>query len=267
MIASLPMYLLPQIEAATEAWWQGLARAFRAAGIKDVPDRLEQVPDRWRQWASPDLLLSQSCGYPLRHDFADLLQPVATPCYRADGCDGPTYLSVISVAEGNPADSITDLRGKRAAINGWDSQSGMSALRAVVAPYHENGRFFGDVIETGSHRDSMAAVQQGKADVAAIDCVSYALALRHAPDKAAGLRVLTHSPAVPALPYVTHIHRDPDTVARLREGLAAAIADPDLADVRDTLLIDDFAVLAVDDYAPIDRMQDEAIARGYPQIA
>ncbi|MEM7121967.1 MAG: PhnD/SsuA/transferrin family substrate-binding protein [Pseudomonadota bacterium] len=267
MIASLPMYLLPQIEGATAAWWQGLARAFRAVGIQDVPDRLEQVPDRWRQWSSPDLLLSQSCGYPLRHDFADHLQPVATPCYRADGCDGPTYLSVIVVAEDSPAAVIADLSGKRAAINGWDSQSGMSALRAVVAPHHENGRFFGEVIETGSHRDSMAAVQTGKADVAAIDCVSYALALRHAPDKAAGLRVLTQSPAVPALPYVTHIHRDQNTVARLRDGLAAAIADPDLAAVRDALLIDDFAVLTVEDYAPIDRMQDEAIARGYPQIS
>ena len=267
MIASLPMYALPEVQAATDAWWQGLVRAFRAAGLDDVPDILDQDGDRLQHWASPDLLLSQSCGYPLRHAFADHLQPVATPCYRADGCDGPTYLSVIIVAEDNPAAGIADLRGKRAAINGWDSQSGMSALRAVVAPHHRDGRFFGEVIVSGGHGLSLAAVREGKADVAAIDCVTYALAERHAPNMVDGVRVLMRSPAVPALPYVTHIGHPVETVARMREGLAAAIADPDLADVRDTLLIGDFAVLTVDDYAPIDRMQDEAIARGYPQIS
>ena len=72
---------------------------------------------------------------------------------------------------------------------------------------------------------------------------------------------------MPALPYVTHIARDGDTVQRLRDGLAAAVADPNLASVRDDLLIDDFRVLTVADYAPIDAMEQDAAARGYPQIS
>jgi ABC-type phosphate/phosphonate transport system substrate-binding protein len=266
MIASLPMYALPQLAAATDAWWQGLARAFRAEGITDVPERLDLTGNRLEHWASPDLLLSQSCGYPLRHDFAGHLRPVATPCYRAPGCTGPTYQSVIVVVETDPATSIEDLFGRRAVINGWDSQSGMSALRAVAAPHHRDGRFFGDVAVTGNHWASMAAVRDGKADIAAIDCVTYELTARHAPDLIRGLRILMASPPVPALPYVTALARDDDTVARLRAGLHRAIADPSLGAVRDDLLIGNFAVLETDDYAPIDEMERWAAEQGYPQI-
>jgi ABC-type phosphate/phosphonate transport system substrate-binding protein len=266
MIASLPMYALPQVAAATDAWWQGLARALRAEGIANVPDRLDLSGNRLAHWASPDLLLSQSCGYPLRHDFAGYLRPVATPCYRAPGCAGPTYQSVIVVAEADPAASMEDLFVRRAVINGWDSQSGMSALRAVAAPHHRDGRFFADVAVTGNHWASMAAIREGRADVAAIDCVTYALTARHAPDLVEDLRILTTSPSVPALPYVTAISRDDETVARLRAGLRQAVDDPSLSAVRDDLLIEDFAILETADYEPIDVMERQAAERGYPQI-
>jgi ABC-type phosphate/phosphonate transport system substrate-binding protein len=266
MIASLPMYALPDVMAQTEAWWQGLARAFRSEGIAEVPDSLDLGTSRFEHWASPDLLLSQSCGYPLRHDFAGFLRPVATPCYRAEGCAGPSYVSVIAVREDDPAGAMPEFFGRRAAINGWDSHSGMSALRSLAAPYHRGGHFFSEVAVTGSHWASMAAVREGKTDIAAIDCVTYALTSRHAPGRVVGLRILTTSAAVPALPYVTSLTRDDETVRRLRAGIAKAIADPSLGSVRDDLLIADFAVLDSDDYAPIDVMEREATARGYPRI-
>ncbi len=39
--------------------------------------------------------------------------------------------------------------------------SGMLALKTVVAPLSRNGRFFGRVIESGSHLASMRAVADG----------------------------------------------------------------------------------------------------------
>jgi hypothetical protein len=46
MIATLPMYDWPQLRSSTDAWWAGLARHLRAAGI-DAPDRLTRsdAPD------------------------------------------------------------------------------------------------------------------------------------------------------------------------------------------------------------------------------
>ena len=61
-VASLPMYDLPEVTAATDAWWAGLARAMRREGLSDVPDRLTRGPDVAELWRASDLLFSQTCG-------------------------------------------------------------------------------------------------------------------------------------------------------------------------------------------------------------
>src|SRR5690606_6754530 len=106
MLASLPMYDLPEVAAATAAWWQGLARAFRAEGLADVPGRLATAPALPGHWRDPALLFSQTCGFPLTHGLAGALRLVATPCYRAAGCDGARYRSFLVVAGDSPTRSI-----------------------------------------------------------------------------------------------------------------------------------------------------------------
>ena len=64
------------------------------------------------------------------------------------------------------------------------------ALRGLVAPLARNGTFFVDRLICGSHRGSLAALQSGAADIAAIDCVSLAGFRRHDPDLLRGLRVV-----------------------------------------------------------------------------
>src|SRR5262249_23278469 len=131
-IASLPMYDLPETGEATVALWRGLARHFRRAGIADVPEAMARKPKLPAHWLSPDLLFSQTCGYPFRRTVKDRVQLVATPCYAAEGCEGPTYRSVVVVPADSPARSLADLSGARVAFNGMDSQSGYNALRALV---------------------------------------------------------------------------------------------------------------------------------------
>jgi hypothetical protein len=82
---------------ATDAWWAGLARHLRAAGI-EAPDRLTRSDAPAIQWRRPDLVVSQTCGYPLVHAFKDQLEVLATPVYAAEGCSGPHYSSLIVVA-------------------------------------------------------------------------------------------------------------------------------------------------------------------------
>jgi ABC-type phosphate/phosphonate transport system substrate-binding protein len=237
LLAGLPMYDLPEVRAATDAWWRGLARAFRRLGIADVPERLSRNIARERMWRAPRLLFSQTCGFPFTHAFAGQLELVATPCYGAAGCGGPDYLSLIVVREDEPARALVELRGRVVAINGPGSHSGCSILRAMAAPLAGGRRFFGRTVVTGSHRASIAAVARGAADLAAIDCVLYALLERHAPHALAGVRVLTRSPPAPGLPYVTHTSQPADMLERVRAGLFEALADPSLAGCRDALLI------------------------------
>ena len=261
------MYDLPEAAEATAALWHGLARHFREAGIEDVPSDFVRKPALPDHWLSPDLLYSQTCGYPLRHAIRGKVRLVATPCYEAPGCEGASYRSIVLVPKASSARTLADLRGARIAFNGADSQSGYNVLRFITAPLAQEGRFFGETIETGAHAASLAAVAAGKADAAAIDCVSLALFRRYGRAGVQEVRDLCATPAAPSLPYVTAGIADADRLARLRQGLRRAMADPALAATRKELLLKDVMLLPDSAYERIDEMEQAAISRGYPVLA
>lgn len=266
MLATLPMYDLPVLRGATDAWWQGLARALRSQGIEGVPERLqrgESAGDLARRGA---LLIGQCCGYDLIRNGA-LLRAVATPVYDSPHCAGPEYCSVIVVAEDSAAQDLAALRGGICVINGRASHSGHTALRQAVAPLAEGRRFFAEVLESGAHSASLEWVRSGRADCTSVDCVTYALLARHLPDTVLGLRVLATTERAPGLPYVTAADSGPDLLARLRAGLAEALQAADLAALRQDLLIAGFEVLPEGAYDRIREMEAAADARSYPVLA
>ncbi len=269
-VAGLPMYDLAELRGAHETFWAAIAKRLRAAGIDDAPGTLVWGRNVDDLWSDPELLFSQCCGFDLVGAHAARLRPIATPRYRAPGCAGSDYASLVVVAADSDAAALADLRGRVCAINGRGSHSGMNALRALVAPLSENGRFFSAVIESGGHLASLALVASGRADVAAIDCVTHALLARHRPAALAGTRVLCRTAPAPALPFVTRAGIDDETVAILRAALREAVeddADAALAAARSDLLLEGIEVLPADAYARIAAFEAEARALGYPEIA
>ena len=224
MLASLPMYDWPEVREATDALWHAMASRLQ------VDIQLTRSPDAATLWRTPDLLLSQTCGYPLTHEFRGRLSYVATPHYQADGCDGPNYCSIVFAREKS---SLSAFRGMRAAINTRDSMSGMLALRLVTAPLASGEPFLSEEIYSGSHRASMEMVRVGAADVCAIDAVCVALAKQHCPADLLGLVEIARSPSVPGLPFVTR-QADPKP---LQAALIDVMHDPKLQDVRHALLL------------------------------
>lgn len=263
----LPMYDLPELRSITDAWWAGLAAHLRTAGVRGLPSEPERPGHPAELWLACDLGLAQTCGYPLTHELAGRVAYVATPCYQAAGCSGPSYRSLILVRGDDPAWQLAALRGRRAAVNAWDSQSGMSALRHAIAPLAQGRPFFDTVIETGGHRESLVALQAGAVDVAAVDCVTFALLQRVAPIEVAGLRRIAWSRPAPGLPLVTRGDAAPRTIAALRRGLTAACADPALAEPRRALLLEAVEVLPADGYDELLTMERDAVAAGYPRLA
>lgn len=260
------MYALPELAPITAAWWKGVRLHVSLAGGPLLPEVSEHDGDEESLWLSPTLALAQSCGYPLTHRLAGKVRYVATFCHGVPGCHGADYSSLILVHDDDPAASPADLRGYRAAINSWDSHSGMNALRHAVAAFATNGRFFGEVQVSGSHRASLARLRCGQADVAAVDCVTYALLGTVAPEELRGLRVLARSAAAPGLPLITRGAAPPAEIAALRRGLASALADPDLEPLRRGLLLTGMEVLAPDAYGRICVLEREAQAAGYPRL-
>lgn len=265
MLANLCMYDFPEVRAATNAWWRAIAAALRRAGLDDVPESLTWDADI-DVLHSPELLLTQTCGYPLTHSLAGFVSLVATPAYAADGCRGVDYCSFIVVSEDNGAAGLQDLRGGVCTYNGRDSQSGYNSLRAALAPIAGGDAFFSRVVKSGGHQLSIGMVAGGKADVCAVDCVTYGMLARHRPGALSGTRVLASTQSAPGLPYVTRAGVDEDYLRRLRDGLSDAFADPQLTEVRASLMLAGMQVLDYDAYGCIDDMENAARAAGYAHI-
>ncbi len=265
-IASLPMYDLPEAAQHTDTLWRGLATAMRKAGLDNVPESLTRGEDHTATWDSPELLFSQTCGYPLTHAYRGRLSLVATPVYAAPGCQGTSYCSFVMVRRDDSAVTIADLRGRVAAVNSEDSQSGYSALRSVVAPESGGGAFFSRVLVSGSHAKSLELVASGKADVCAVDCVTHALLARYRPKAVEALRRFCDTPSAPALPFVTCADMTTDDLERIRSALRAAFDDAGLAETRAALLLDSTEVLSLSAYDRILEMEREAQALGYPVV-
>ncbi len=118
-------------------------------------------------------------------------------------------------ANGAPLIPLDLIRGKRFAYNSLDSMSGIIALTRDLEAMGRGLDVFSELMETGAHRASIAAVAEGRADFAAIDCRSWALARRFRP-KASELSVVGWTGRRKGLPYVTGANTPADLVARLR---------------------------------------------------
>jgi ABC-type phosphate/phosphonate transport system substrate-binding protein len=259
------MYDFPQLTGATDALWSAIAARLTERGVA-APTALTRGVPLDDLWADPALLLAQTCGYPLVTTLAGRVALVATPCYRADGCDGAWYRSAIVVRASDSASSLADLRGRRCAVNSVTSNSGMNVLRAAVAPLAQGGKFFGTIVMTGGHAASLRAVAAGDADVAAIDCVTWAHLRQLCPQDTARLRVLDWSAATPGLPLITSRLTDAPTRTSLLGALDDVARDPALAPARSALRLEGFEALTPGAYDTVLTLERAAQAAGYPEL-
>lgn len=230
MLATLPMYDWPEVRDATDLFWSALAKELGESGTLN---RLINYADAWLQ---PDLVFSQTCSYPFTHQLRGRVTYVATPHYNVDGCDGPNYSSILFGREAKP---LAAYRGCHTAISTTDSMSGMLALHLATAKLAANGPFFATQSISGGHVNSLIMVQDGKADLCAIDCVCVALARTYRPQLLEGLVEVGRSPSVPGLPIITQA----GNVAALRSALQVVFADEPLKQACKTMLLSGYSVL------------------------
>ncbi len=258
------MYDLPELRPATDALWAAIAARLRDRGVA-APEALSRSTDLPALWTDRRLLLGQTCGYPLVTSLAGKVALIATPAYLAEGCDGAFYRSAVVVRASDNAGSLADLRGRRCAVNDAASNSGMNVLRAAIAPLANGAaRFFAETIMTGAHAASVTAVADGRADVAAIDCVTWAHLQHWRPEAAGKLRVLTWTEATPGLPLIAAAATSDETRSALAGALEDVAADPALAEMRAALLLEGFVRVAAAAYGRIVALERAAVLAGYP---
>lgn len=260
-IAALPMYnVTPALAAEWRAWLSDVLRvAAPHAALVDPGDDLHAL------WRRPELLISQTCGYPLVNGLQRQVQLIATPQFDAPGCIGAAYSSVLVARADATFDTLAACRGARAAYNQDDSNSGMNVFRHAVAPLAHDGKFFAEVVRTGSHLGSLRAVADNLADVASIDCVTFAFVRDELPELAERVREIGRTAASPGLPLIAAHDVPYDQIVALRAALDEALAICPQRAAR--LRLKGFASLSFDDYARITQLENEARAVGYPRLA
>ena len=265
-VASMPMYDLPEVRSSLDSLWAGFVRHLKRQGLNNIPEKIVHGKNLTDLWNDPELWFSQCCGYDIVRGFASKLRPIATPHYGASGCRDADYASTIVVSENCKSDDVLDMFGAICVVNGFESHSGANSLKALVAPKNRGGSFFASVKVSGAHVSSLEMIRGGSADVAAIDCVTYALLESYRPEALAGIRRLGLTYRAPAIPYITRREVDDDTVARLQTAIFNAFADPHLTVTRQALYLKSIEILPLSAYRRITDFAEFAKKQGYPQL-
>lgn len=244
LVANARMYAVtPAVKAA---WQDLLAYVARAADVPlsyvdhAAPAPLEEL------WTRADLGAAFMCGFPFAS--ADVKpQLLAAPVLSPPRYGGkPQYCTDLVVRADSAFARLSDTFGRRIGWTVEHSQSGYQAVRrhleAQRATYAE---WVGPLV---TPRAVIAAVLDDRIDVGPLDSYVHDLLKRHEPETAAKLRVIestamTPNPVLVASPGVAG-----DAVARLRDALLSCDAVPELAAVRDALLLSRFAAVAPADY-------------------
>lgn len=214
----------------------------------------------------PDLLLGHTCGYPLMMQLHEAVLPVCLPCFDVPGVNGKLYSSQFIVPADSDIESLQQCRDKVVAINNNNSNSGMNVLRYALAKIGARPGYFSQVLMSGGHFASLEAVAANRAQLAAVDCVTYQLIADQHPQLVTKIRVIGYSAQTCGLPFVVPASRysKQRCEAYLKALNQALTRLP--ADSTKILHLDRFESVTLEDYQSIIELENFAIDNGYAQL-
>lgn len=248
--------------------WQALFDEFwRIHQNSETIDQQLRFDTDFELLRQPQMQLGHTCGYPLMKYLQTDCFPVCVPLFLVEGCHGKFYASHFIVPADSGINSLADCRNHIVAMNGADSNSGMNVLRHAISQLETHAPFFSSVLVSGSHLNSVKAVANGEADLAAIDGVSFALINDEWPELTRRVKTIGFSEATCGLPlvmpYSEHkIIRSRDITRVLNQALSALSTQH-----KNTLHLAGFESVGFEDYQSIIDLETSAITAGYPQLA
>jgi ABC-type phosphate/phosphonate transport system substrate-binding protein len=250
------MYVAPpRVREAQEQWLTRVLEILSATRLDAQALDLKQL------WLSPQLLLTQTCGYPLMKILRGQVQVVGRPVYQLPHSAGGNHCSLIVARADDPRQRLEDFRGSHGLLNAQDSNSGMNLFRHTLAPLQRDGQFFAQVSLTGGHRNSLVAIKAGEGDLAAIDSVTFDYLARDRSEEIAGVKVIARTASGPCLPYVTRIGADAQAI---REAMNQALKD--LPEVAAVLAIAEVLPASEADYQVLLQYERAAMDMGITQL-
>ncbi len=264
LVANARMYAATPDAAAAWAELFGWAAARSGVALAVLP---HPAPAPMAAlWGRPDLGAAFMCGRPWTR-AAPRPVPVAAPVPSPARYGGlPRYCTDIAVrADGGHA-TLEDTFGGRIGYTIEESHSGFNAPRHHLLRYRTAARprlYASSVGPLLTPRGVVDALLDGRIDAGPLDGYSLDLMRRDPADPSHRLRVVASTDFAPIPMLVASPGTPAGAVERLREAFLAVGAEPELAGVRERLLLAGFAPVEPDAYRVLEAWDRDAVEAGY----
>ncbi len=202
-------------------------------------------PERFVQLDAYQIDVGWICSTPYVRRVDELklkLELLAAPVMAAPRYQNrPVYFSDVVVRSDSRFRTFDDLRGATWAYNEPSSHSGYHCVRWFLAERNLDGRFLGQVTQSGAHANSLNLILSDEVDASAIDATVLEMRLAHEPALRERIRVIDVIGPSPIPPYVigqhvpealrqalrhalTHMHEDAQGQAILQQGQLSRFA-------------------------------------------
>lgn len=205
------------------------------------------------------------CGLPFaryNRTVPNQLQTIAAPVMQAARYQNdPVYFSDVIVNASSNLKTFAQLANKTFCYNDPGSNSGYHLLRYWLMQEQYPTTLFSQVLQSGSHQQSIRWVIDGKADCAAIDSTVLEQSFRQTPQLVQQLRVIESIGPAPMPPIVVAQRLGKDWIKRLQ----AALLQPDL-ELQEQMQqagVQRFVAVQSESYAALAQMYDRAEQAGY----
>src|SRR5260370_39979343 len=183
-------------------------------------------------WSRPDLACAFMCGFPFAL-AAQKPRPVAAPvAARALVPGQPVYATRLVVRADSKFGSLEDTFGGRLGYTVEDSHSGYNALRHHLLPYFQKRgerlyqRSIGPLF---TPRRVIEALLGDDIDVGPLDSYALDLMLRHEPDLAPRIRIVSTTELAP-IPFLVAAPTCPDGIVSALQGVLAKFGETPACD-------------------------------------
>jgi phosphonate transport system substrate-binding protein len=170
----------------------------------------------------------------------------------------PVYFSDVVTRRDSAFEKFEDLRGASWAFNDTGSQSGYNLTRWKLSGMGEFQDYFGGVIQSGSHEESLRMVLAGHIDASSIDSTVLEIELRKNPELEKEIKVIATWGPSPIPPYVISLRLPVVLRQRIRAVIIDMARDPKGARIMADGKMLRFTSVRDKDYDPIREMERAA---------
>jgi phosphonate transport system substrate-binding protein len=214
--------------------------------------------ERYRRLYSGEIDVGWICGLPYvqraclaQPGIALLVAPIMQGVrYR----QRPVYFSDVVVSSESQRQTFSDLEGARWAINEPGSQSGCGIVRHYLGTLGRDWSFFGRVVESGSHRQSLELVLTGHVDASAIDSTYLEWRLKRRPALMSQLKIIASLGPSPIPPWIISTQVSAEVRSAVKRLLLEMSSDPEGRMILDIGGINRFVAVTDEAYEPIRKM-------------